>query len=91
MDFAALWVEAHPVARLGTEPLLHRNPKLGEDREQLLVRTDPRAARGEIVGHALVDVDFPTQVAEQVAGEEPAERPTDDDRAWHSEVLEFGL
>jgi hypothetical protein len=72
MDFAALRVETDPVARLGTQALLHRNPELGEDREQLLVRTDARTSRGEVVGHALVDVDLPSQVVEQVAGKEPA-------------------
>jgi hypothetical protein len=80
MDLAAFAVEAHPVARLGAEPLLHRDAEAAEDREELPVRADARAARGEVVGHALVDVDLPSQVVEQVAGEEPAERTADDER-----------
>ena len=43
---------------------------------------DPGAARGQVVGHALVDVDLPAEIVEQVAGEEAAERAADNDSAW---------
>ena len=80
MDRVAIWVEADAVAHLGAKALLQRYPEAGEHREQLRVSPDARAASREVVGHALVDVDLPSEVAEQVAGEEPAERTADDDR-----------
>ena len=81
MHGVAFSIEAYPVAHLGAEAFLERDPQAGEHREQLSVSADARAARREVVGHALVDVDFPAEVVEEVAGEEPAERPAYDDRA----------
>jgi len=81
MDDIASGVETDSIADLGAEALLQFDPEPGEDREELRVRADARAARREVVGHALVDVDLPAEVVEEVAGEEPAERPAYDDRA----------
>jgi hypothetical protein len=44
------------------------------------VRADARAARGEVVGDLLEDVDLPAEAGEQVGGEEAPEGAADDQR-----------
>src|SRR2546428_48895 len=45
------------------------------------MRADARAARRELVGDALVDVDSPAELLQEAGGEEAAERAADDDGA----------
>src|SRR5579871_798506 len=85
VDLAAVAVDADPVARLDAEALVHRDAELREHREQLGVRADTRAARRQVVADALEDLDFPAEAAQQVGGEQPAERAADHCRArFHS-------
>lgn len=77
----AFAVEADALADLCAESFLHCDAELAEDIKQLVVGANARAARGEIVGHALVHVHIPTQVVQQVGRKEPAERTADDECA----------
>jgi hypothetical protein len=45
---------------------------------QRRVRADAGAAAGEVLAGALEHVDLPTDPAEHVRGEQPADRATDD-------------
>src|SRR2546428_10016881 len=45
------------------------------------MRADARAARGELVGDALVDVDLPAELLQEAGGEQATERAADDDGA----------
>jgi hypothetical protein len=49
-----------------------------EDFNHLGLKDDAATSTVEIVGGALEDVDVPADLAQQIAREEPAERPTND-------------
>ena len=51
-----------------------------EDFNHLGLKDDAATSNVEIVGGALEDVDAPVDLAQQIAREEPAERPTNDQR-----------
>jgi hypothetical protein len=81
VDALAFPVEADSIPDLGAEPLVDRDPQLAEHREELIVRADTGAARGEVVRHPFEDIHFPSLVVQEVGGKQTAERTADDERA----------
>src|SRR5204863_107077 len=79
IELAAVAVDADALARGDAEALVERDAEPCEHADQLGVRADASAARGEVVHHLLIDVDLPAEVGEQVGGEEATERSADDE------------
>jgi hypothetical protein len=77
----AVWPEDGPV--VGPDAKIdgsNINAYSLEDFNHLGLKDDAATSAVEIVGGALEVVDIPVDLAQQIAGEEPAERPTNDQR-----------
>src|SRR6185437_5053658 len=72
--------DAHAFADRHAEALVHRDAEAREHGDELGVRADAGAARGEVVSDPLEHLDLPAQVVQQVGGEQAAERAADDQR-----------
>jgi hypothetical protein len=72
MDLVPFAIEADAVADRHAEALVHGNAESGKHGEELRVRADAGAARGEVVADLLEDLDLPAEIVQQVRGEEPA-------------------
>ena len=86
-DFARA-IEAHALHDAETEILAALDPERAHGVEKRRVRADARAARGEIVRDALVDVDLPSELLQKAGGEETAERAADDHRFLLAHLLQ---
>src|SRR5438552_6676507 len=77
----AVAIEADALGHADAEPVVDLDAEPAQRIEQRAVRADSRAARRELVGDALVDVDLPAELLQEAGGEQAAERAADDDGA----------
>ena len=77
----AIWPKHRPVlgsdAKIDDTNIHAASP---EDFNYLGLKDDAATSTIEIVGGALENIDVPADLAQQIADEESAERPTDDQR-----------
>jgi hypothetical protein len=80
-------IETEARAHIDPDSGIDVQPGAAQDGEQFLARADPGAAIAEIAGGALEDGRVPADGAEQVRGDQPADRAADHQGARHHSAL----
>jgi hypothetical protein len=75
-------VESDDRAHHNASRRVEADPDAAQDFEQFLRDPDGGAAPGQVFAGALEHRHIPADRTQQVGGEQPADRPADDERAW---------